>query len=102
MTERTVRQQGNQSIITNPTKGDLEPHHNSSFIVCWTKAGDLKRSNFETGISITGSLQYDPGRDQYRVLLNNNTYTYFRLKDVCTLAGPLSDGHFIAELGTRS
>ena len=45
--------------------------------------GEFPRSEgFPTGISVNGKLEYNPERNQYRVLVENGSYSYFTEDDV--------------------
>jgi len=51
-------------------------------IVTWKKRPKEGRNNFDTGISICGTLDYNEDKDIYRVLINEQTYTYFSSWDI--------------------
>lgn len=45
-------------------------------------SGEWPRSEgFPTGISVNGELEYNPERDQYRVLFDSGLYAYFNPED---------------------
>lgn len=52
----------------------------SEITVAITKTG--KRSGFETQMSVQGVLEKHTDRDEYRVMVSDSTYTYFRPEDV--------------------
>jgi len=45
-------------------------------------AKSCDRSDFETSISVQGSLEYNSVANQFRVLVSDGIYTYFRTKHV--------------------
>lgn len=49
--------------------------------------GDFPRSEgFPTGTSVSGELEYNQQRDQFRVLVEKGTYSYFNPEDVVRIA----------------
>ena len=45
--------------------------------VSWTAGNTLVRSNFDTQISVIGELEGNCNTGKFRVLMNDDAYTYF-------------------------
>tara|TARA_R110000782_G_scaffold182052_1_gene272267 strand:+ start:95 stop:364 length:270 start_codon:yes stop_codon:yes gene_type:complete len=51
------------------------------------------RASFETQISIAGKLEKHPESDDYRIVINDGTYTYFKPTDII-MGGSYTDKTF--------
>ena len=76
--------------IAHRDKGSLTKDFNnllkelkgSTVCVAWVRDTNQGRKNFDTQISVEAELEGNPEVEHYRVLLNNQSYSYFFAKDI--------------------
>jgi len=71
-----------ESYMAFPLDGENAAGMLSDFIgktvcVAWVKDQDAMRNNFEPQISVQGKLEGNSETGKFRVLLNDDTYSYF-------------------------
>lgn len=65
-------------------------------VIVWV--GSEVRNNFDTCISICGTLESHPQLvDNYRVVVDNETYTYFTVKEMVAIFVPPKNTEIRAE-----
>lgn len=58
---------------------------------------NFTRNNFDSQLSVAGTLEKHPGKNCYRVVVNDDTYTYFTLENVVGCMPKEIDGVFPTE-----
>ena len=96
MLTRTVETRGDQSLIFNPIVADINDMIGREVDVYWAK-GELSRSDFQTVISVTGTLERHPDVEQFRIFKDPH-HAYFEVDDVLCVGGPLSSGRYFIVL----
>jgi hypothetical protein len=71
-----------KSFVAFPSGGEVTAGMLAEFIgravcVSWVKDQDQLRNNFEPQISVQGKLEGSADTGKFRVLLNDDTYSYF-------------------------
>ena len=54
----------------------------SRVCVAWVRDPEQGRMNFDTQISVEAELEGNPDNEHYRVLINDQSYSYFFAKDI--------------------
>lgn len=65
-----------------------------SFVRVSICKNNFTRSSFDPQMSVSGTLEKHPDRDEYRVLVDDNNYTYFTSSDVVACSPRAIDGKF--------
>lgn len=60
-------------------------------VVVWAGKSSI-RNSFKTAISIIGILENTEDLKKYRILINDQTYSYFKINDVEIITGTLPGG----------
>ena len=73
----------NGSIVANPTHQDIrDVFDNWENVTVSVSSLAHVRDGFHSQMSVTGTLEQNPNDESYRVMVNDSTYTYFRLEDI--------------------
>ena len=72
----------NEGLLTKDFNRLLKELRGSKVCVAWVRDPSEGRKNFDTQISVEAELEGHPENEHYRVLINDQSYSYFFAKDI--------------------